>query len=98
MAYFSNSTEGGIWEANNCAYCPADQTKCPILTAQQIYNSVQSKPTEENLYGVLSILIPFDDETGNANGCAMLEALKGQPDQHALPGFKTVEINAENGG
>jgi len=94
MAFFSNSTEGGIWEANNCAHCPADQTKCPVLTAHYAYNGSQHQPGNEDLMGVLSILVPMFDSIEN-EGCAMLEALKVKPDQHTLPGFKVVEINGQ---
>lgn len=58
MAYFSNGTEGMIFEERYCGHCYHDRedAQCPVLTLHYLYNYDQFK--DERLKTVLDTLIP----------------------------------------
>ncbi|WP_319583912.1 hypothetical protein [uncultured Pseudodesulfovibrio sp.] len=102
MAYFSNGTEGAMWEAENCAICVLGQQACPIQIAHLQGNYDQYKGDGNQLaMDILNILIPRRAD-GYASHCAMRVLLeqtitKTEPVQGLilLPGFRIVQ---ENGG
>lgn len=57
MAYFSNGTEGMIWEQKWCSRCvhqdPSDGDGCPILTLHVVFNG-----DEGDVRTALDMLIP----------------------------------------
>lgn len=63
MAYFSNGTEGEMYEAeycNNCVHQKPDDGGCPVLLLHLLYNYDQCDKTDvgERTESVLDILIP----------------------------------------
>lgn len=70
MGYFSNGTEGDIFEANNCAKCAHNvESGCPVMLAHLVY--AYELCNEEKHPGkiILDMLIP---RKGAFNGrCAM---------------------------
>ncbi|WP_299084951.1 hypothetical protein [uncultured Paraglaciecola sp.] len=72
MAYFSNSSEGGVLD-QQCMDCPiADDAPCPILLVQATYNYRQLDDGNEKLREAMNCLI---DDKGN---CQMKPILDEQ--------------------
>lgn len=65
MAYFSNSTEGEIFE-QQCSKCKYGEAECPIQLAQLSYN--YDAVGNETATGILNILV-------NENGVCMMRKL-----------------------
>lgn len=83
MGYFSNGTEGMIFEDKNCLRCihlgSPDGPGCPVMLASFIYNYDQMKEGQEKLKGLLEILMPTDED-GFCRRCAMFaEAVTDPP-------------------
>jgi len=82
MGYFSNSTQGGIFEAQNCAKCAhnSEDKGCPVMDAHLLYNYDQYRQHLKELKTVLSLLIPVDDQGFNKECAMFLDAskLKGE--------------------
>lgn len=81
MGYFSNSTEGDMWEHQWCDRCvhrpnydPENWQDCPILKIHCLFNYRQMENKEESLKEVLSILIPVDN-TDNLKCSLFLEGI-----------------------
>lgn len=57
MGYFSNGTEGEIYEeeyCNNCLHQPSDEGNCAVLEAHELYNYDECNKPDS----ILHILIP----------------------------------------
>ena len=63
MAYFSNGTEGEMWEGVNCHGC-VHEDGCAILCVHCLYNYDQHDKTPRGtaLKEVLDILLPTGDD------------------------------------
>lgn len=73
MAYFSNSTEGEVLDAQ-CAECPVGKNSnafCPVLEVQSLYNYDQfdGHGNRNKLFELMNVLV---DESGE---CQMRKAL-----------------------
>lgn len=80
MGYFSNGTEGSIYEdvyCKRCAHNKDDDTGCPIWTLHLVLNSDSCKTTPEGKQAemVLDTLIPRDKDGYNLE-CAMFLDVK----------------------
>ena len=78
MAYFSNGTEGMMYEekyCNKCIHLQTDEesgfTHCPIMDAHLQFNYDQNK--DEKLKTILDILIPPTDDGLHAGECSMFK-------------------------
>lgn len=60
MAYFSNSTDGDVLDAQ-CADCPLGNKPCPVLNVQLTFNYKQCDKGQEQLRAAMNLLI---DEKG----------------------------------
>jgi len=73
MGYFSNGTEGMIYEENYCMRCDHyDEGGCPVLTIHALYNYDQCRDGDKGkaVERILSEFIPID---GIHNGpCRMI--------------------------
>jgi len=74
MAYFSNGTEGEMWEARNCAKCALygnhTEDSCPILFVHQMFNYDQLDPEKTDIRNILNVLIPTRMD-GFADQCSL---------------------------
>ena len=86
MGYFSNGTEGALWEAAQCTNClHLDAEKgCPILLAHYMGNYDQCERAgdveavtrlRKMLRSVLCMFIPYSEDTGESGDCAMFKEL-----------------------
>lgn len=68
MGYFSNGTEGDIYEAQYCARCVHENKSdgCPVMLAHVLHNYRDCNKEDS----ILHILIPRTDNGFNAQ-CAM---------------------------
>lgn len=82
MAYFSNGTEGEMYEDKYCSRCihntadPQDAltvNECPVLEVHLIYNYDQHRKTKEGVVvrEILSTLIPMIEGEPYADECSM---------------------------
>lgn len=70
MGYFSNGTEGMIYEERYCERCihyGDEEEGCPIWMAHLLYNYDEAN----NDASVLNILIPINKENGENEQCTM---------------------------
>lgn len=72
MGYFSNGTDGDIYQSNFCNRCIHDKEGfgCQIMNAHFFFNYDQHK--NEQLKEVLSMLIPREEDEGEFNGQCLL--------------------------
>lgn len=69
MAYFSNGTEGAIYEEHYCSRCQhyRGMDGCPILSAHMLYNYRDCNDETS----ILHILIPRSKDKLSNEQCAM---------------------------
>lgn len=78
MAYFSNSTEGAVFD-NECSECVLGEKMCPIALVQMSYNyKALGNPTASV---ILNALVK-QKENGEYCGCQLKPLLSG----HDIPG------------
>lgn len=79
MAYFSNGSEGEVFDAE-CAECPLGEKPCPIAGVHMIYN--YKACNNEVATAILNDLVKQEqEEPWRYIGCQMkplIEALKGE--------------------
>lgn len=70
MGYFSNGSEGDMYEAQYCANCLHDENNdCPVLLAHLLFNYDQCK--NEAYAKVLNIFIPQTKDGCGNEKCTM---------------------------
>jgi hypothetical protein len=90
MGYFSNGTEGDMYEARYCARCvhsvdDPEKPGCPVMLAHVLY-AYEECGKKSNAAHVLEILIPRDGAF-NAQ-CAMFVERRPEVDPTQLPLFQ----------
>lgn len=80
MAYFSNGTEGMMWEEQNCARCVLfdlldEDEMCPILNTHYAHNYDQLTDGKPNVVADVLGLLIARGEDGSAGKCALKEVL-----------------------
>ena len=75
MAYFSNGTEGSIFESKWCGNC-VHWEGCPVWAAHLIHNYDQVK--NEQLKSALNMLITTTEDGLYADECRMFLARQAQ--------------------
>ncbi|MGE4194685.1 MAG: hypothetical protein AB7E51_14965 [Pseudodesulfovibrio sp.] len=85
MAYFSNGTEGEMWEEDNCCKCILGQESCPVYLAQLHGNYDQMVDGEQKglVAEILNILIPTRED-GFADNCRLRLLMAKPNDNEAL--------------
>ena len=76
MAYFSNGTEGDIFQENNCEMCSHwnEETGCPVWDAHLIF-AYDECDSGSNAEKILNMLIPMKQpEDIFPDKCAMFNA------------------------
>jgi hypothetical protein len=75
MGYFSNGTEGDMYEAQWCARCvhTADGNSCAVIYLHMLYNYDQGDkdPREVAITAILGMLIPRSKDGVYNERCAM---------------------------
>lgn len=71
MGYFSNGTEGDMYQAEYCQNCLNNREddygiNCPVIVAHEIYNYDECNKKDS----ILHILIPRDEQ-GHNKKCSM---------------------------
>ena len=63
MGYFSNGTEGDMYEAKYCARCvhETEEVGCAVMLAHMIHNYAEANNDDS----ILHMLIPINDEGWN---------------------------------
>jgi hypothetical protein len=87
MAYFSNGTEGMVFD-DQCAKCKYGQESCPIALVQTEYN--YEACNNKTARAILDILVK-DDGT-----CAMFETFKKDLDITNKPLFPELAFPTNN--
>ena len=79
MGYFSNGTEGQMWEEENCDKCvhQDQENGCPILLIHYMHNYDWVNEDDHPARKIMNILIPRRNDGFN-DKCSMLH-LKEQP-------------------
>lgn len=72
MAYFSNGTEGLMYEARYCQRCAHfdDDQWCPVMLLHQLHNYEECNKPDSFLH----VLIPRDEQGDNGQCAMFLEA------------------------
>ena len=75
MGYFSNGTEGDMYEAQYCARCVHrdDERGCPVMTAHVLY-AYEECNSKSNAKHMLDMLIPKAESPAFNAQCAMFHA------------------------
>lgn len=93
MGYFSNGTEGDLYEAQYCARCvhnedDPEKPGCPVMLAHVLYAYEECNSTSTAKH-ILDELIPY--EKGFNRQCAMFVTVdtvrRKRADQRQLPMF-----------
>ena len=76
MAYFSNGTEGEIWQAEHCEHCvnwQGDPVGCPVWDVHLLYNYDQCPDTlvGQRVQAILDYLIPRSEDKLSNQTCSM---------------------------
>lgn len=74
MAYFSNGTEGEMYEAQWCNHCihnPVEGDGCAVLCAHLLYNYYALNKENEMAKQILDLLIPMKAGGIYADQCSM---------------------------
>ena len=67
MGYFSNGTEGSLYQEQYCSRCVHDEhNDCPVWLVHMLYNYEDA----DNPDSILHILIPLD-KNGNNEQCKL---------------------------
>jgi hypothetical protein len=94
MGYFSNGTEGMIYEETFCARClnygnPDEGQGCPIWDSHLLY-AYEECNSESNAKAMLDMFIPREEPGLNGNGrCRMFLQ---DPDKEPLPAWTLEHV------
>lgn len=99
MGYFSNGTEGMIYEDTYCLKCvhwpkDDDASGCPVLMAHHLYAYEMCNQAENPAKVILDMLIPPTKGLGN-DRCAMFSRKDGLTAKHLKDWEKYKAVMAE---